>query len=246
MQTTKWRGWRAALIGGVVTCALGCVAPTESEEDEESALTHEEMAKKFEGAKRLATGVPVSARQARKLGIVSWSAYYAARKDFIGVVMLAEDAKKDVKFAILVNAARAADGKRRMTIFSVDQAGLETKSEDASIRHALSADIPRIQSEIQRNDEANESATALCVRGVGAVTIAAVGATAGLWLMAVPSVAASAAGSGATVLVDALAMVPGASVFAGHTGLAIGLDAAGYWSTVQDRIERCSEVGNGN
>lgn len=153
-----------------LSLVAGCGAsPAVEDEDDSAAITHEEAVKGYEFAELLLDEVQASA-DVRKLGVERWSVYSASKGTFAGLVMFATDAARDVKYALLVNATRSADGKARIAAIALDKAGKESSAVDAATFKILTGDSKMLSDALAARTRAiPNSASADCVVGVARV-----------------------------------------------------------------------------
>lgn len=222
------------LLSVLCGLALGCSTPTEEgPESSADAISHSDAAKQYDFAEELLTDVWASA-SVNKLGGVQWSVYSVSKGAFIGLVMFATDADRDVKYAVLVSATRAADGRARIAALQLDKSGKRSSPVSTAELKILTSDMTMLSAKLgERTKAMSDTPQDKCVKAVARVTFGLF-LGAGLVFVAVPAVVAAS-------FVPALAAFP---VLAGSAaGLATSL---GIWTAssaigggTYDAVDQC-------
>lgn len=229
-----------------LSLVAGCGAsPAVEGEDDSAAITHEEAVKGYEFAELLLDEVQASA-DVRRLGVERWSVYSASKGSFAGLVMFATDAARDVRYALLVNATRSADGKARIAAIALDRAGKESSAVDAATFKIFTGDSKMLSDALAARTRAiPNSASADCVVGVARVgfTLLALAATiqvtAVITAWAAVGVEFAAALQSVPALAQALGLAVGGTTFgAGSVGVVVIVDAAANTIT---KLDRCGQ-----
>lgn len=222
------RPLRAALpLLFTLTMAWGCAAPAvEDVSQSGGAISGEEAAKQFEFAE-LVVPETAASKEVQALGVKSWTAYSASKQSFLGLVLFASDAEKDVEYMLLVNARRGADGKTHVMAFQLDKAGKQSPLDAATLK-TLTGDMNALNARAQARarSEATNSGEAKCAIGLTKVAFGVL-LGAGLIYVAAPAVAGVsmaaefapvlasvpliAKGAGLTIMVATA--IPGAAMF---------------------------------
>jgi hypothetical protein len=189
-------------VASLATLLTGCAAePLDDAGTSEGAATAEEVASTYEFSTKLFEGVRPSAGVAT-LGVRSWTAFEVVNKQFFGLALYALDESGNVKYVVLQNARRRADGKTTIAVAELDKSGKKARvpPQDASIQ--LVSEIRYLRPALQRSAEhAEDPRVRSCAE---AVVIALTGAvvTGALVLTTVAYAGAVATLAESTTLVD--------------------------------------------
>ena len=233
----------------LVACAIGCSGASSDDQadDDGAAITHAEAAKAYEYSELLLDGVDASPA-VQKLGANRWSVYSASKGRFIGIVMFAIDANKDVKYAVLVNAGRAADGKAKMAVLALDKAGNESTGVPVADAKTLMSDSPMLNALLAKRTAATPtSASGDCVVGVArlAFTLLAGAAIVPIGIYGGAALSVAVEFSGAFQAIPALGAAAGTTIqvgsFAMNVATIFEVGATVFDEALLKKLARCAE-----
>lgn len=244
----------ALLLSLSVSSLMGCSgasAQDDNPEDDSAAVTADEASKKYEFAELLLPDAPASP-EVRKLGAVRWAVYSAVKGRFMGLVMFAIDRDNDVKYALLVNATRAADGKSHVLAFELDKAGKETKVIDAATFRTLASESKPIGDLLAaRTRSMPNTAAADCTIGITRISIGVLAGFAVIWVGATAVTMSAAAIEFEALLMSLPVVVQAGADVTVLGGLGAAATAAMFGSasvynfdsvdTLVTQLKRCGE-----
>ena len=171
---------------------VGCTVPATDEDTSGSgdAISHRQAADQFEFAEVVVDAAKPS-DDVRALGVASWTVYSASKQGFLGLVMFATDSSGDVKYMILANARRAADGKVTVAAFELDKEGRKTNVEAATLK-TLTSDMGWLRGQAELAAAAPESRAMKCAVALAKLTLGALAGVA-LVMVAIPAIEVGAA-----------------------------------------------------
>ncbi len=224
--------------------ALGACAPAAAEDvdDTEDAITHSEAAAQHEFSALLFKDDQRSVTNAtRALGVASWAGYTISDKRFLGVGLFASDAAGQVRYALLLNARRAADGKADVAVLEVDKAGNRSPKITPATYSALLGDLEHLQRSLRSASDVPRTAGQRCAAGLtvavaGALIAGGAAAIAG-WGAVTGWAALGAEGSSVLAVFEATGLGANAITFATIAGGAI---VATYQESKED-IAQCTK-----
>lgn len=235
-------GFGPVLVAALALAPLtGCAAePADDANEGNSAITADEAASGYDTQEKLVENFSASPEVAR-LGAKTWSAYAVSNKRFLGLALYAVDARGDVKYVILTQARRAADGKLDIAIFEVDRTGKKVGAVDAATYELLRADMKRLEAPLRRASDmprtpAQQCVVSLSVVALGGILMISGGALVGWALAAFDTlvVTGSSLFAGLLPAIGLPATFGGGTVMTG-TGLVVAMDA---W---RDGIAACAK-----